>query len=55
MNQQINLYEQLGNIQFQLDKLELAKNNITRQIEIQMTIESVKQQEVNKQEPTEES
>lgn len=45
---QINLYEQLGNIQFQIDKLETAKDNIVRQIEIQMTIESIKQQEIAK-------
>jgi len=44
----MNLYEELGKVQFQLDKLEQAKNNIVRQIEIQMTIESVKQ-EINKQ------
>lgn len=50
MEKQINLYEQLGNIQFQLDKMEIAKTNIVRQIEIQMTIESVKRQEKNKQE-----
>ena len=43
----MNLYEELGIIQFQLDKLEQAKNNIVRQIEIQITIESVKQQEKN--------
>lgn len=40
----MNLYEELGNIQFQIDKLEAAKNNIVRQIEIQMTIESIRKQ-----------
>lgn len=39
----MDLYAELGRIQFQLDKLEAAKNNITRQIEIQMTIESTNQ------------
>ena len=46
----MDLYAELGRIQFQLDKLELAKNNIVRQIEIQITIESVKQQEETKTE-----
>ena len=44
----MNLYEELGNIQFQIDKLEAAKTNIVRQIEIQMTIESIKQQKIAK-------
>lgn len=46
----MNLYEQLGNIQFQIDKLEAAKDNIVRQIEIQMTVEAIKQQDENKKE-----
>lgn len=50
MNNEINLYEQLGNIQFQIDKLEAGKNNIVRQIEIQMTVEAIKQQDENKKE-----
>lgn len=41
----MDLYTELGRIQFQLDRLEIAKNNIVRQIEIQITIESIKQQE----------
>ena len=45
----MDLYAELGRIQFQLDKLGAAKNKIVRQIEIQMTIESMKQQEDNKQ------
>lgn len=40
----MNLYEELGNIQFQIDKLEESKNRIVRQIEIQMTIEAIRQQ-----------
>lgn len=43
----MNLYQELGNIQFQLDKLEASKNSIVRQIEIQMTIEAVRQQTVD--------
>ena len=43
----MNLYQELGNIQFQLDKLEASKNSIVRQIEIQMTIEAVRQQAVD--------
>jgi len=39
---QINLYEQLGSIQFQIDKLQEQKTHIIRQIEIQMTINSTK-------------
>jgi len=46
MNQTINLYGQLGSIQFQLDKLQEQKKHIIRQIEIQMTIESMKEQKV---------
>ena len=54
----MSLYEELGNIQFQIDKLEESKNRIVRQIEIQMTIEAVKQQkiaEAKPQEPTDDS
>ena len=40
----MNLYQELGNIQFQLDKLEASKNSIVRQIEIQMTIEAIRKQ-----------
>lgn len=43
----MNLYQELGNIQLQLDKLEAAKNSIVRQIEIQMTIEAVRQQAID--------
>lgn len=43
----MNLYEELGNIQFQIDKLEAAKTNIVRQIEIQMTIEAIRKQAVD--------
>lgn len=46
----MDLYAELGRIQFQMDKLEAAKTNIVRQIEIQMTIESVKQQDCSKEE-----
>jgi len=45
----MELYAELGRIQFKLDKLEAAKNNLVRQIEIQMTIESI-----NNQKPVEE-
>ena len=40
----MDLYAELGRIQFQLDKLELAKTNIVRQIEIQETIIAVKRE-----------
>lgn len=40
----MELYTELGRIQFQLDKLEQAKTNIVRQIEIQLTVESIKSQ-----------
>lgn len=43
----MKLYEELGRIQFQLDKLEASKNSIVRQIEIQMTIEAIRQQPVD--------
>lgn len=43
----MSLYEELGNIQFQIDKLEAAKNSIVRQIEIQMTIEAIRKQTVD--------
>lgn len=43
----MNLYEELGQIQIQMDKLELAKNNIVRQIEIQITIEAIRQQAID--------
>ncbi|MCK5225144.1 MAG: hypothetical protein KAQ89_00345 [Planctomycetes bacterium] len=43
----MNLYEELGNIQFQIDKLEAAKINIVRQIEIQMTIEATRKQAID--------
>ena len=43
----MNLYEELGNIQFQIDKLEAAKNNIVRQLEIQMTIEAIGKQAID--------
>ena len=46
----MDLYAELGRIQFQMDKLEAAKTNIVRQIEIQMTIKSVKQQDCSKEE-----
>lgn len=46
----MNLYEELGRIQFQLDKLNEAKMNITKQIEIQSVIE-----QVNNQKPSEKS
>ena len=55
----MNLYEELGRIQFQLDKLEASKNSIVRQIEIQMTIEAVQKQqkiaEAKPQEPIDDS
>ena len=41
----MNLYEELGKIQFQLDRFKQAKNNIKQQIEIQLAIEALKQQE----------
>lgn len=44
MDNKINLYEQLGSIQFQLEKLFESKENLIKQIELQMTINSVKQQ-----------
>jgi len=40
----MELYAELGRIQFQLDKLDVAKKSIVRQIEIQMTIESINNQ-----------
>lgn len=40
----MDLYTELGRIQFQLDKLEIAKTNIVRQIEIQETIAAVKRE-----------
>jgi len=40
----MDLYAELGRIQYQIDKLEASKTHIVRQIEIQITIESVKQQ-----------
>lgn len=43
----MNLYEELGNIQYQIDKLAAAKNNIVRQIEIQMTIEAIRKQTID--------
>jgi len=49
----MNLYQELGNIQFQLDKLEASKNSIVRQIEIQMTIEAIRQQKIAEAEPKE--
>ena len=39
----MDLYAELGKIQFQLERLEIAKRNTMRQIEIQMTIESTNQ------------
>lgn len=44
----MNPYEELGKIQFQIDRLEISKNNIVRQIEMQLTAEAVKQQEMGK-------
>lgn len=44
---EISLYEQLGSLQFQIDKLLDQKAHTVRQIEIQMTIESVKQRTKN--------
>lgn len=41
----MNLYEELGKIQFQLDRFEQAKNNIKQQIEVQLAIEMAKSQE----------
>lgn len=49
----MNLYQELGNIQFQIDKLEASKNSIVRQIEIQMTIEAIRQQTANEAKPQE--
>ena len=51
----MNLYEELGRIQFQLDKLETSKAHIVRQIEIQMTVESIKQQTQNEANQTDDS
>ena len=43
----MKLYEELGRIQFQIDKLEASKNHVVRQIEIQMTVEAVRKQAVD--------
>jgi len=43
----MELYTELGRIQFQLDKLEQSKENIVRRIEIAETIEAVKREEKN--------
>ena len=45
MNEQINLYERLGNIQFQIDNLLKAKESTTKQIENMMIIESIQKGE----------
>lgn len=41
----MTLYEELGKIQFQLERFEQAKSNIKQQIEIQLAIEVLKPQE----------
>lgn len=46
MSEQINLYERLGNIQFQIDNLLKAKESTTKQIENMIIIESVRKEEV---------
>ena len=44
MSEQINLYERLGNIQFQIDNLLKVKENTIKQIENMIIIESVKKE-----------
>lgn len=51
----MNLYEELGRIQYQIDKLEVAKDSIARQIEIQRTIETIRQQAADEAKPLEDS
>lgn len=46
MSEQINLYERLGNIQFQIDNLLKAKESTIKQIENMIIIESVRKEEV---------